>query len=97
MKFGFKFLTAIYPRFTHESGKIREKQEIEVSKLKRRLCYESQHQSQSNKKSLAQFDYEKAVSKYLGTRSTFNAARTRCYHSGNQPVRDMQMGFCFSV
>jgi len=42
-----------------------------VSKLKRLLCYESQHQSQSNEKSLVQFDYEKAVSNYLGTQSTF--------------------------
>jgi len=42
-----------------------------VSKLKRLLCYESQHQSQSNEKSLEQFDYEKAVSNYLGTQSTF--------------------------
>jgi len=42
-----------------------------VSKLKRLLCYESQHQSQSNDKSLVQFDYEKAVSNYLGTQSTF--------------------------
>jgi len=40
--------------------------------LKRLLCYESQHQSQSNEKSLVQFDYEKAVSNYLGTQSTFN-------------------------
>jgi len=31
----------------------------------------SQHQSQSNEKSLEQFDYEKAVSNYLGTQSTF--------------------------
>jgi len=31
-----------------------------------------QHQSQSNEKSLVQFDYEKAVSNYLGTQSTFN-------------------------
>jgi len=65
-------LTAIYPRFTHESGTIRKKQAIDVSKLKRLLCYESQHQSQSNDKSLVQFDYEKAVSNYLGTQSTFN-------------------------
>ena len=42
-----------------------------MSKLKRLLCYESQHQSQSNEKSLVQFDYEKAVSNYLGTQSTF--------------------------
>jgi len=42
-----------------------------TSKLKRLLCYESQHQSQSNEKSLVQFDYEKAVSNYLGTQSTF--------------------------
>jgi len=67
-----KFLTAIYPRFTHESGTIRKKQAIDVSKLKRLLCFESQHQSQSNEKSLVQFDYEKAVSNYLGTQSTFN-------------------------
>jgi len=31
-----------------------------------------QHQSPSNEKSLVQFDYEKAVSNYLGTQSTFN-------------------------
>jgi len=43
-----------------------------VSKLRRLLCYESQHQSQSNEKSLVQFDYEKAVSNYLGTQSAFN-------------------------
>ena len=68
----FQVLAAIYPRFTHESGTIREKQAIEVSKLKRLLCYESQHQNQSNEKSLVQFDSEKAVSNYLGTQSTFN-------------------------
>jgi len=62
----------MYPRFTHESGTIRKKQAIDVSKLKRLLCYESQHQRQSNEKSLVQFDYEKAVSNYLGTQSTFN-------------------------
>jgi len=44
---------------------------IDVSKLKRRLCYESQQQSQSNEKSLVQFHYEKVVSNYLGTQSTF--------------------------
>ena len=44
-----------------------------MSKLKRLLCYESQHQSQSNEKSLVQFDYEKAVSNYLGTQSTFKS------------------------
>jgi len=44
-----------------------------VSKLKRLLCYESQHQIQSNEKSLVQFDYEKAVSNHLGTQSTFKA------------------------
>ena len=43
-----------------------------MSKLKRLLYYESQHQSQSNEKSLVQFDYEKAVSNCLGTQSTFN-------------------------
>jgi len=43
-----------------------------VSKLIRLLCYESQHQSESNEKSLVQFDHEKAVSNYLGTQSTFN-------------------------
>ena len=42
--------------------------------MKRLLCYESQHQSQSNEKSLVQFDYEKAVSNYLGTQSTFKGA-----------------------
>jgi len=67
----FQVLTAIYPRFTHESGTIQKKQAIDVSKLNRLLCYESQHQSQSNEKSLVQFDYEKAVSNYLGTQSTF--------------------------
>ena len=36
-----------------------------MSKLKRLLCYESQHQSQSNEKSLVQFDYEKAVFELL--------------------------------
>jgi len=46
-------------------------QAIDVSKLKRLVCYASQHQSQSNEKSLVQFDYEKAVSNYLGTQSTF--------------------------
>jgi len=51
------------------------KQAIDVSKLKRLLCYESQHQSQSNEKSLVQFDYEKAVSHYFGTQSTFNRYR----------------------
>jgi len=61
----------MYPRFTHESGTIRKKQAIDVSKLKRLLGYESQHQSPSNEKSLVQFDYEKAVSNYLGTQSTF--------------------------
>jgi len=40
--------------------------------MKRLLCYDSQHQSQSNEKSLVQFDYEKAVSNYLGTQSTVN-------------------------
>jgi len=64
-------LTAIYPRFTHESGTTRKKQAIDVSKLKRLLCYESQHHSQSNEKSLVQFYYEKAVSICLGTQSTF--------------------------
>jgi len=44
---------------------------IDVSKLKRLLCYESQHQSPSNEKSLVQFYYEKAVSNYLSTQSTF--------------------------
>jgi len=64
-------MTAIYPRFTHKSGTIRKKQAIDVSKLKRLLCYESQHQRQSNEKSLVQFDHEKAVSNYLGTQSAF--------------------------
>jgi len=65
-------MAAIYPRFTHESGTNRKKQAMDVSKLKRLLCYESQHKSQSNEKSLVQFDYEKAVSNYSGTQSTFN-------------------------
>jgi len=73
----FQVLTAIYPRFTHESGTIRKKQAIDVSKLKRLLCYESQHQSQSNEKSLVQFDYEKAVSNCLGTQSTFKKYEIR--------------------
>jgi len=47
----FQVLTAISPRFIHESGTIRKKQAIDVSKLKRLLCYESQHQSQRNEKS----------------------------------------------
>ena len=54
------------------------------SKLKRLLCYESQHQSQSNEKSLVQFDYEKAVSNYLGTQSTFSftvAFKIYCFTS----------------
>jgi len=63
----FQVLTEVYPRFTHESGTIRKKQAIDVSKLKRLLCYESQNQSQSNEKSLVQFDYEKAVSNYFFT------------------------------
>jgi len=71
-KIRFQVLTAIYPRFTHESGTIWKKQAIDVSELKRLLCYESQHQIQSNEQSLVQFDYEKAVSIYLGTPSTFN-------------------------
>ena len=67
----FHVLTAISPRFTHESGTIRKKQAIDVSKLKRLLCFESQHQSQkSSEKSLVQFDHEKAVSNYLSTQST---------------------------
>jgi len=73
----FQVLTAIYPRFTHESGTIRKKQAIDVSKLKHLLCYESQHQSLSNEMSLLQFDYEKAVSNYFGTQSTFNPSATR--------------------
>jgi len=40
-------------------------------KLKRLLRHESQHQSQSNERSLVRFDHEKAVSNYLGTQSTF--------------------------
>ena len=73
----FQILTEIYPRFTHESGTILKKQAIDVSKLKRLLCYESQHQSQSNEKSLVQFDYEKAVSNSLGTQSTFKLGFSR--------------------
>ena len=68
----FQVLTEVYPRFTHESGTVRKKQAIDVSKRKRLLCYESQHQRQSNEKSLVQFNYEKAVSNYLGSQSTFN-------------------------
>jgi len=41
------------------------------------MSYESQHQSQSNEKSTVQFDYEKAVSNYLGTQSTFNPLSRR--------------------
>jgi len=65
-------MAAIYPRFIHESWTIRKKQAIDVSKLKRLLCYESQHQSQSNEKSIVQFNYEDYASNYLGTQSTFN-------------------------
>jgi len=50
----------------------RRSKRLDVSKLKRLLCYESQHQSQSNEKSLVHFDCEKAVSNYLGTQSTVN-------------------------
>jgi len=51
---------------------------MDVSKLKRILCYnESQHQSQSNERSLVQFDYEKAVSNYLDTQSTLNTGLTQ--------------------
>jgi len=74
----FQVLAAIYPRFTHESETIWKKQAIDVSKLKRLLCYESQHQSQSNEKSLVQFDHEKAVQNYLGTQSTFNQVLRDC-------------------
>ena len=77
----YQVLTAIYPRFTHESGAIRKQQAIDVSKLKRRLCYESQHQSQRNEKSLVQFDYEKAVSNYLGTQSTFKVCSIRRHYA----------------
>jgi len=87
----FQVLTAIYPRFTHESGTIRKKQAIDVSKLKRLLCHESQHQSQSNEKSLVRFDYEKAVSNYLGTQSTFKqqpVRRVRTYKT--TPSRSTQ-------
>jgi len=80
-------MTAIYPRFTHESGTIRKKQAIDVSKLKRLLCYESQHQSQRNEKSLVQFDYEKAVSNYLGTQSTFKPRRTQLVLVANSPIQ----------
>jgi len=67
----FQVLTAIYPRFTHESGTIRKKQAIDASKLN--VFYAMSHSiSQSNEKSLVQFDYEKSVSNYLGTQSTFN-------------------------
>jgi len=64
-------MSAMYPRFSHEPRNNSEEASIEVSKLKRLVCYESQHQSHSNEKSLAQFDYEKAVSNYLGTQSAF--------------------------
>jgi len=60
-------LSAIYPWIRNNS----EEASDWWSKLKRLLCYESQHQSQSNEKSLVQFDYEEAVSNYLGTQSTF--------------------------
>jgi len=55
--------------------RVNPKQAIDVSKLRRLLCYESQHQSQSNEKSLVQFDCEKAVSNYLGTQSIFKENR----------------------
>jgi len=61
-------LSAIYPWIRNNS----EEASDDVSKLKRLLCYESQHQSQSDEKSLEKFGYEKAVSNYLGTQSTFN-------------------------
>jgi len=52
-----------------------------VSKLNRLLCYESQHKSQGNEKSLVQFEYEKAVSNYLGTQSTFNTSTSPLFIS----------------
>ena len=65
----------MYPRFTHETRNNLEEASTDVSKLKRLLYYESQHQSQSNEKSLVKFDYQKADSNYLGTQSTFNPNR----------------------
>jgi len=59
------------------------RQLIDASQLKRLLCYESQHQSQSNEKSLEQFDYEKAVSNYLGTQSTFKPVWPPTTHPEN--------------
>ena len=56
-----------------------------MSKLKRLLCYESHHQSQSNEKSLVQFDYEKAVSNYLCTQSTFNPTTAACAVVSDEP------------
>ena len=68
-----------------------------MSKLKRLLCYESQHQSQSNEKSLVQFDYEKAVSNYLGTQSTFKGlTRVRTVH-GSKCMFTVSMGSLRSV
>ena len=55
-----------------------------MSKLKRLLCYESQHQSQSNEKSLVQLDYEKAVSNKLGTQSTFKYVNFHVVYRANQ-------------
>jgi len=66
-------LSAIYPWIRNNS----EEASDWWSKLKRFLCYESQHQSQSNEKSLVKFDYEKAVLNYLGTQSTFNSSSGR--------------------
>jgi len=54
------------------------------------LCYESQHQSQSNEKSLVQFDYEKAVLNYLGTQSTFKKLKIDLGLRVNPP-RDSSM------
>jgi len=76
----------MYPRFTHESGTTRKKQAIDVSKLKRLLSYESQHQSQNNEKSSVQFVDEKAVSNYFGTQSIFNPHRGKSWR-GRMPIQ----------
>jgi len=44
-EFFFHVLSAIYPRFTHETQNNSEEASIDVSKLKRLLCYESQPKS----------------------------------------------------
>jgi len=83
-------LSAIYPYIRNNS----EEASDWWSKLKRLLCYESQHQSQSNEKSLVQFDYEKAVLNYLGTQSTFKKVRPLTHpEDGNLPAINERSAF----